>query len=139
MTTYSFTIFGNHQDHSGNPLPKIRKTLRQRWTPEAKRYVAWKEHVQRALFDSLTGIDYSNQMRIMRMFKKPIKLFPEESAVMDIKIYWRDGHHGDPENIFGSIADALFFNDKHLDGSFNSEMSMNEKGRVEVTINIKDL
>jgi hypothetical protein len=139
MRTFSFTIFGNHEDHAGNAMPKIRKTFRQRWTPEAKRYVSWKQHVQDAFFQSLVGLDYPNQIRVMRVFKKPIHIFTNEKAVMDIKIYWRDGHHGDPENIFGSIADSLFFNDKHLDGSFASEMSKDEKGLVEVTITINNI
>lgn len=138
MKSFSFTIFGTHEDTAGNPIPKIRKTMRQQWTPEAKRYVAWKGHIQKCFFDSLVGIDYPSHLRIMRVFKKPIQLFTDEKAVMDIKIYWRDGRHGDPENVFGSIADALFFNDKYLDGSFSSEVAQDSRGRVEVKININE-
>ena len=138
MKHFSFTIEGTHDDTAGNAIPKIRKTKRQQWTPEAQRYVAWKEHVQRSFFDSLIGIDYPTHLRFMNVFKKPIKLFTDEKAVMDLKIFWRDRKHGDPENIFGSIADALFFNDKFLDGSFKSEVAKDGKGRVEVNIIVND-
>jgi hypothetical protein len=139
MRTYSFTIFGNHEDGSGNPLPKIRKTYRQRWSDEAQRYAKWKAHVQDSFLKSLVGIDYPTHVRVMTTCKKPIHLYTEEKAVMNINIHWRDKHHGDPENIFGSIADALFFNDKELDGSFKSDMSKNERASVEVEIIINDV
>ena len=136
MKYYSFSIRGNNEDIDGNPIPKIRKTIRQQWTPEAKRYTGWKCHVQEAFLKSLVAIDFNVHIRYQRVIKKPIKLRDGEKAVMDIRIFWRDEKHGDPENIFGSIADALFFNDKNLDGSFKSEIAGDKKGRVEVLITI---
>jgi len=52
---------------------------------------------------------------------------------MNIQIFWHGENHGDPDNVFKGIADALFADDKHLDGSFNSQ---HQKGdpRVEVCI-----
>ena len=38
---------------------------------------------------------------------------------------------------FGSIADALFQNDKHLNGSIEAEHHPEGKGRVEVSINLQ--
>ncbi len=136
MKQYSFTIQGNHEDIHGNAIPKIRKTYRQQWTPEAQRYVAWKVYVQDAFLRSLLDIDFKVHVRSLRVAKKPIKLEEGEKAVMDIRIFWKDETHGDPENIFGSIADALFYNDKNLDGSFKSEIAKDEKGRVEIIITI---
>jgi len=138
MKTFSFTIKGNHEDIHENAIPKLKKTRAQQWSPEAQRYTAWKGHIQHAFFDSLAGegIDYPVHIRIMRLFRKPIKLNVPGKAVMDIRIFWKDNTHGDPENIFGSIADALFFNDKNLDGSFKSEIAEDKKGKVEVFITI---
>lgn len=136
MKTFSFSIQGNHEDIHGNAIPKIRKTYRQQWTPEAQRYAAWKMYIQNLFLQSLLNIDYRVHVRLLREIKKPIKLEKNEKAVMDIRIFWKDDTHGDPENIFGSIADALFYNDKNLDGSFKSEIAKNEKGRVEIIITI---
>src|SRR5579872_5063411 len=130
MKYYSFSIRGTHEDPMGNAIPKLRKTLRQQWTPEAQRYAAWKVYVQEAFMKSLVDIDFRGHVRYLRVFKKPIKLYDGAKAVMDIRIFWKDEKHGDPENIFGSIADALFYNDKNLDGSFKSELSGDKQGRV---------
>lgn len=138
MRNYNFTIKGNHESDIGNPIPKIKKTFRQKWTPEARRYTGWKCHVQGAFIKSLIGIEYKYHIRFLRVFQKPIKLAEGEKARMEIKIFWRDDKHGDPENVFGSIADALFYNDKYLDGSFMSEISCEKKGLVEVLIQIND-
>ena len=138
MKYYSFSIRGNHESDTGNPLPKIKKTYRQQWTPEARRYSGWKCYVQEAFLHSLLKIDFNLHIRYQRVFKKPIKLYEGEKASMDIRIFWKDDKHGDPENIFGSIADALFYNDKYLDGSFKSEMAGDKKARVEIIIAIND-
>lgn len=136
MKQFSFTIDGNQEDRLGNAIPKIRKTYRQQWTPEAQRYTAWKGYIQEAFLRSLVDIDFNVHIRFQRLVKKPIKLAGGEKAIMDIRIFWKDETHGDPENIFGSIADALFYNDKYLDGSFKSELAKDGKGRVEVIISI---
>jgi len=138
MKYYSFSIRGNHESDIGNPIPKIKKTYRQQWTPEARRYSAWKCYVQEAFMRSLLQLDFNVHVRHMRVFKKPIKPDKNEKAVMDIRIFWKDDAHGDPENIFGSIADALFYNDKYLDGSFKSEIAGDKKGRVEIIIAINN-
>lgn len=58
---------------------------------------------------------------------------------MSINIFWADNTHGDPENVFGSIADSVFFQDKYLDGSFISQMSATKEGRVDIIINLKEI
>lgn len=62
---------------------------------------------------------------------KPLTIL-KNSARMDIKIAWANEHHGDPDNIFKGIADALFYDDKHLAGSF--EFEHGKDGKVEVNI-----
>lgn len=66
--------------------------------------------------------------------QKPIGEY--EHATMSLKIYWKDCRHGDPDNIFKGIADTLFENDKHLDGSFKSIHAENKKGRLEIELTI---
>lgn len=56
---------------------------------------------------------------------------------MDLVIRWADDAHGDPENCFGSIADALFSQDKYLYGSMRPA-SPDGCGEVEVTITLLD-
>ena len=67
---------------------------------------------------------------------QPFKTSSAERARMDIRIYHRNGIHGDADNIFKGIADALFKNDKYLDGSFETHYSPDGKGRVEVDITL---
>ena len=138
--TIKFLIAGNQDDRAGNPIPKNRKTIYQRWMPDAKRYVAWKDKI---VGDFLEVVIHDRELR-RRGFAsayvnkgKPIELGAGEKARMDLKIYWKNGTHGDPENIFGAIADALFVNDKNLDGGFESRIAEDGKGKVEVEIAIQ--
>lgn len=96
-------------------------TGKQHWTDKAQAYVKWKHFVQRELINDLR-IEKPEEARRceqnIAMYGKPIVLEKNQTARMDILISWKNGAHGDPENIFGSIADALFHNDKNLYGSF---------------------
>lgn len=140
MITFSFTIHGNETDPNGNARPKLKKTGKQFWTPEAQRYEKWKQHVKahflKPLIDAgkISSKEFKAILYVLR--DKPLDL-ANRRARMDIKIYWADNAHGDPENIFGSIADALFKNDKNLAGSFDYELDRG-KGRVEAIITIHD-
>lgn len=127
--TITFTIKGNPEDLEGNPVPYVRVVGRALWLPTAKRYYAWKEYV-RSIF-TRNHPEYSPAERI-----QPLTTKPSERARMDIRIYWVGGVHADPDNIFKGIADALFENDKHLDGSFESRIASDGKGRVDVTITL---
>jgi len=128
MQEISFTIYGTHAGREYNPLPKLKMTGKQHWMPKAQNYVQWKTYVRRAYTDKY-GIPASDD--------KPIELGKDQKARMDIMIYWgKSNTHGDPENIFGSIADALFKNDKNLAGSFDFQKSQDGLARVEVRITI---
>jgi hypothetical protein len=136
----TFIIRGNQGDQFGNPIPKIKKTYRQSWTPEVQRYVNWKAHVQKAFFDVIENKHTELLQRVEQSNVrngKPIEIERNEKVRMDIKIWWKNEAHADGENVFGSIADALFKNDKKLDGSFENMGSSSKEGsvKVEITIN----
>lgn len=133
---YHFEIRGNQNDPYGNAFPKLKMTGKQHWTDKAQAYAMWKVFVQKAFMDSLPHTEAQEALRNIYKYKKPIVL-GDLSARMDIEISWKGGVHGDPENIFGSIADALFHNDKNLFGSF-SPLDGERAGRVRCTITVSD-
>jgi hypothetical protein len=139
MIRIEFQIIGNESDPKGNPKPKLRKTGNQSWTPEVQRYIAWKNHVRAALIKHLREIN-PEAARIadqnIATCGKPL-ILGDRHATMDITISWKNDAHGDPENIFGSIADALFHNDKHLYGSF-SPGEPAQGGIVRCIINVSE-
>jgi hypothetical protein len=138
-TTIRFTIRGNADDPVGNPLPKIRMTRRQSWKPEVKRYIRWKQHVVDAYIATVKAMHPDESIVAslnLARGKKPIVL-DGRRARMDIRIKWHDGHRADAENVFGSIADALFHNDKNLSGSFDFEDGCGD-GSVDITISISE-
>jgi hypothetical protein len=67
--------------------------------------------------------------------EKPLIVPKGKKIYMDILIEWKDNTHADPENVFGSIADALFQNDKDLCGSFDVAEKRGA-GKVSVRISI---
>ena len=68
----------------------------------------------------------------------PLTTKISSKARMAIKIYWAHGVHADPDNVFKGLADALFKNDKFLDGAFESHYAQDGKGKVEVEIVLND-
>lgn len=142
MIQYSFTIKGNHDDPCGNPVPKLKMTGKQHWTPKARGYVDWKAYVARAFAESLEVEPIPPTMlvdhRIVDPYAevKPITIPEGRKAHMSIMIHYQNNKRPDPENVFGSIADALFVNDKYLAGSFDFAMEPTGKGRVDVIIKI---
>ncbi len=118
-------ILGNADDLTGNPLAKLRMTGPQHWRPEVQRYVRWKNLVRTEYWRQTAGrIDNA----------KPLTTTKEQPMRMDIKIKWKNDVHADPEGVFGSIADALFENDKYLKGTFDFESAPAGRGEVEITI-----
>lgn len=130
-----FVIQGNPDSKEGNAIPKLKKTGGQHWTPAAKRYVAWKHYIVGMLLDQVRGGPWEALIiRNIGIYGKPVTTKIDRPARMDLMIHWADNTHGDPENIFGSIADALFKQDKYLKGSF--DFVHDGKGIVEVTITL---
>lgn len=131
----TFTIKGNQEDNEGNPIPYVRVVSRALWLPNAQRYHAWKEYVRNSFFKGYPEyVSYSDRHLIVD--DEPLTTKASERARMDIKIFWRNGVHGDPDNIFKGIADSLFKDDKFLDGSFESCHAPDGRGKVEVKITI---
>lgn len=135
MKKITFIVKGNQEDIHGNPIPYMRVVKRALWLPEARRYNAWKSFVRRSFFG-----DYPEYLiragKHLLTDLQPFTTSSGEKARMDVRIYWRNGIHGDPDNIFKGIADSLFKNDKFLDGSFETHYSPEGKGRVEIDITL---
>jgi len=137
----SFTIKGNHEDPSGNPLPKHRLTRRQQWSDKAERYHEYLEYVRGAFLDAIAkrGVIKAADKWMLEHIgytgRKPL-FTGTEKCRMKIFIHWSSKAHGDPENVFGAIADAIFEQDKYLAGSFDWEYCPKKQGRVDVEIEI---
>lgn len=127
----AFTIYGNQENKGGNPIPKLKMTGRQHWTPKAQGYVAWKEYVNKICQKSMQE---TPPYYLPTSMVKTFCLDKNQTAYMDLTIWWANEKHADPENVFGSIADALFENDRHLNGSFVALHNPEGKGRVDVVI-----
>jgi len=133
MKKIQFTIKGNPEDIYGNPVSYVRVVGRALWLPGAKRYHAWKSYVRRCFYKGYPEFVMCDGKKIL-LDDQPLTTAVSSRARMDIKIFWMNGQHADPDNIFKGVADALFKNDKFLDGGFESRNSMDGKGKVEVTI-----
>lgn len=133
-----FTIKGNQDDYEGNPLPYLRVVGRALWLPAAKKYHAWKGYIRKSFFAGYPEFVMCDGKRLL-IDDQPLSTKASEKARMDIKIFWKNGAHADPDNVFKGIADALFKNDKFLDGSFESYYSPEEIGKVEVTITLNPI
>lgn len=143
----TFTIYGTPEGDN-HALPKLKMTGRQHWTDKAQRYVAWKNFVEQEFQKAAKQKDLrdprefkeSTEHAIVALYpraitgKKAITIQPGAYCHMAIFCNFKNKKHADPENIFGSIADALFHNDARLRGSFDfTEDAV--KASVRVTIN----
>ena len=129
---FNFTIDGNQEKASGNPIPYHRVVGKALWLPAARRYNAWKIHVRKSFFAA-----YPRMMANKSLEDPPIDMELGPGSRMDIKIKYGSLLHADNDNIFKGIADALFENDKGLNGSFESSYTTDKKPIVEVKIIIK--
>lgn len=124
---FSIKKNGNHVAieyvETGHPLPKLRMTGGQSWKPEVKRYMAWKAHVVTSFVESLR---HSPELynRVAGRVARGLKPIPSllEKAHMTVRAYYNNHAHADTENVFGSIADALFENDSKLVGTFDYDI-----------------
>jgi len=154
MFQFNFVITGTQENPDGNPLPKLKMTGKQCWTPKARKYADYKRHVRNAFWNKLqeylAGKSQLKNKDLLELCRsgiidaigtadKPINLPKGAKCKMDITIYWKDGTHCDPENIFGAIADALFENDKYLAGSFDFSPANTGAGKVLVNITFDHL
>ncbi len=135
MKQIKFTITGNQSDEKGNPVPKIKATGKMHFLPRSQAYTLWKSHVVNSFLRN-DEYRYGEYVKNIYDFNKPIVLLPGECAFMVLGIQWKNEAHCDPENAFGSIADSLFYNDKHLNGLFFDGNTPNGHGQVDVLIYI---
>ncbi len=135
MRKINFTIRGNAINPLGNAMPKVKLTKAQQWTERAQDYVAWKDHVVKAVMGSLDDpLDVAVSAKNLVMLRKPLTINPGQFGFMRLRIAWMNEAHADAESVFGSIADALFVNDKHLDGLFLSDHDQQKIGTVQVDL-----
>ena len=136
MPKFSFTIHGNHKSNTGNPVPYTRVTQGTKFTDKAMSYASWKEHVKGSFLAYCVDQKYLNH----KDFKALLYALPDMKPIvkskkkchMSIMITFVDDTHGDSDNVFKGIADALFQNDKYLSGSFDYQYG--EKGKVDIVI-----
>lgn len=128
MRQIAFSIRGNQENPDGNPIPYERSTQRGQWMPRVKRYREWQNYVRKIFSEA------AERGPIAEYFdEKPIPK-TKQKITMDITIFWANDAHGDSDNIWKGIADALFENDKYVSGSFEFFQSGEKKGIVYVTI-----
>lgn len=136
--------FRIERDPTSHPIPKLKKTGGQFWTPEAKRYVAWKAHIVSSFLDGLKGGYPSLYEVCARRVAQGAKPIPSllGKAYMTVFAYYHNHKHPDTENVLGAIADALFENDSKLAGTFDYSVASEHvtrdqhPGSVSVTITI---
>jgi len=128
MTVYSFLVHGNHEDVTGNPVP-FQRVIKQKMRASAARYLMWQQYVRACFYDYAN----KNGIRILGM-KHPIELAKGQRCMMLILIGWANGHHGDTDNVWKGIADALFVNDKDIDVFAAGIASNMKRGYVHIRI-----
>ena len=143
MKTFTFTIYGNQENESGNPIPYFRSTQGGQFNKGAKRYHAWKDYVRAKFMDAVRREVSPTQYKAYEMSlftkKKPIPSGGGEGLrpCMTLLIMWANKAHADCDNVFKGIADALFVNDKYLvSNGFSFQYSPNKEGSVTITLTI---
>lgn len=132
MQKINFTIYGNQEDPTGNPVGYTR-VLNHSWRKDATRYMNWMQFVRTIFYDKvLGGVKFQDYVK--NKLLAPIKKSDTDYAV-SIKIFWKDGHHADIDNVLKGLLDALFENDKSVSAiAARAETSPEKKGRIEVEI-----
>jgi Holliday junction resolvase RusA-like endonuclease len=119
----------------GNPVPYLRMTQGQiklmripdhrldtaalKVKERIRRYLTWKDWVcVRA-----SGLQFDRS--------------PKSKTRVDVMLYFASGKHGDGDNYFKGICDAIFTNDNKVVGSFDYAIDK-ENPRVEVSIQSAD-
>jgi len=115
----------------GHPIPYLRMTRGElraiKYAGKGatkyhviKRYLEWKDYV----LLTFTSCCHQNGIQLLDMKQK---------SYMEIRIWFENKRHGDPDNIWKGIADAIYDNDKFVEGKFIFEYDK-DNPRVEVFI-----
>lgn len=133
-TILRFTINGNQNDPSGNPIP-YKRTLAKVYSKVSKDYHQWLEYI-RAEFDRASLAVHAT--RESYPYPDFTNLPPDVS--FSCRIHWKDNKHGDVDNVLKGILDALFKNDKCVFAiQAIGTMSASKQGRVDVKIEFLDI
>lgn len=112
-------------------------TGNQTWKKQVKDYVAYKKHVQECFLASLSHEHRKGRfIQDWLIGKKPLHIPPDARVKMEVAINFHGERHGDPEGIFGAIADAIMDQDKHCAGSFDFSHDAQKEEGVMVTIKL---
>ena len=126
MSVINFTILGH-------PVPYLRMTQREVWLMKLSEHKVRDTHL--AKWKAIKRyLDWKDKVRVIALCaKKNLKDNPKSKTYMNITIFFRNKKHGDPDNIWKGIADALFKNDKYVAGCFDFSYDKNYP-RTEVEI-----
>lgn len=141
MTKITFSIRGNQNDPVGNATP-YKRVLAGKFRQDSIDYMEWKDYVRAELDRSAVWHSEGGETSLYKVIytneSLPYPIFQEIErgrAQVHVNIYWRDGRHGDGDNVLKGIMDALFKDDKCVwAGSFTSERDPEKVGRVIVTL-----
>lgn len=128
MRMYTFTLLGNHENTKGNPVP-FQRVLKQKMRPASARYLQWSSWVRGEFYRQcgVKEIALSGKLELAR--GAPVKI--------EMHITWADEKHGDADNVFKGIVDALLEEDRHvMDFHVNAVHGLS--GRVYTQIQIND-
>lgn len=149
----AFTIDGNHKDIGGNPIP-YKRLVRGSFRKGDSNYLEWEEYVRSRFYATARIIDADPDILAIKDGGRIIALYDQKAGIpekkpidistrlmqLDLRIGFKNGAHGDPDNIFKGIADALFINDKNLYGTFpvpeHGARAPDGKGKVEALLTI---
>lgn len=114
-----FTLVGNQEEKTGNPIPYHRQTQRSSfYNPSARRYHAWKDFIRQEYW-----LQTANKISSQKPFNSVFR------GKVEFTIDFKSENHADPDNIAKGILDALFENDKHVDIA-TSHTCNNKQGKV---------
>lgn len=134
----NFTIRGNQNDAWGNPIP-YKRTLSHVYSKVSRDYHQWLDYVRAEFERTATGtMDACGPTSESFPFPDFSSFKPDVSITC--RIWWRDGHHGDVDNVLKGILDALFKNDKCVFAiSAIGTMAPDKIGKVEVQLEFVDV
>lgn len=135
IATYSFTVIGNQENATGNPIPYLRMTQKSLWTNKAKRYLAFKDYIVTALLTA-TPEHRARFDRAIVTEGKPITLEKNQIAFTDVVMHWAPkGLHADPDNIVKAVNDALFNEDRNVYPRTQPGAPLGH-GQIDITISV---
>lgn len=109
--------------HKTNPVPYTRTTQGQKYVDKNYyRYVNWKNTILKAFADKYGKYPHM-------ILRNNVKYY------VTLKIFFNNKKHGDSDNVFKGVLDAIFqkpLSDKYVAGSF--DFFYDDNPRVEITI-----